>query len=522
MSYTPPPSDSTNTKELPKLTFAEKFGFGSGDLASNLIWASGGTFLNFFYTDIFKLSPIVITMVLVFSRIFDGFVDVAIGTWADRTNTKWGKFRPFILWWVLPVAVLFAMNYTVPPKSWDKLFFTIKPFHILGMPMEAIPITGYFVYAWATATLLMALYSAINIPYGALSGVMTNDPQDRNSLGSFRMGMANVGGLMVTALTFPLMNFFGKTAGSDVVDKAKGYQGTVFVFAILLVIFFLITFFNCKERIQPPPAQKTNFKEDFATLFKNKPWIIMSTFAIINMSLVFLRLGDMYYYFHYSIGLMDKQMDSLPINLGFYKFEWGKESFLWTWGSISFITGTFFTKAFVNMFGKVKANIIATALSGLLLIPFYFVPRGGIGLVILFTFVSQIFGGVAASLYWSMLGDIADYSEWKFKLRNTGLIFSSTTFAQKMGIAIGGGGILNIILWHIHYVPDVAQSPDALHGINVMMGLIPGIGTFLIAFLFLGYELDETFLAKMRADLAERRAQRPPDVSEMPPTPASL
>ena len=213
---------------------------------------------------------------------------------------------------------------------------------------------------------------------------------------------------------------------------------------------------------------------------------------------------------------MDPKLNALHVNLGFYSFNWDKESLLWTWGSISFLTGTFFTKFAVSMFGKVRANIIATAMSGLLLIPFYFVPRGGVGMVMLFTFVSQIFGGVAASLYWSMLGDIADYSEWKFKLRNTGLIFSSTTFAQKMGIAIGGGGILNVFLSKVGYVPDVAQPANVIHGINVMMGLIPGIGTFLIAFLFLGYELDDAFLAKMREELAVRRAERgtlPADVT---------
>jgi glycoside/pentoside/hexuronide:cation symporter, GPH family len=399
------------------------------------------------------------------------------------------------------------MNYTVPPKSWDKHFFNIPAFHFFGYPVEAAPITGYLVYAWFTATLLMSLYSAINIPYGALSGVMTNDPQDRNSLGAFRMGMANVGGFIVSLLTLPLIDFFGK--GTDgVIDRAKGSHITILLFAVLFVLCFLFTFFTCKERIQPPPAQKTRFKEDFGTLFKNKPWIIMSLFAIINMTLVFLRLGDMYYYFHYSIGLIDPKLNHITINLGFWKFDWGKESLLFAWGNIPFIIGTFFTKPTVKIFGKVKANIIATALSGALLVPFYFIPAGGVSWVILFTFLSQFFGGIAASLYWSMLGDIADYSEWKFKLRNTGLIFSSTTFAQKAGIALGGGGILNVILWKIGYVPDIVQPANVVHGINTMMGLIPGIGTFLIAFLFLGYELDDAFCAKMREELYARHAER--------------
>ncbi|HWB59046.1 MAG TPA: glycoside-pentoside-hexuronide (GPH):cation symporter [Chthoniobacteraceae bacterium] len=508
MSTTPPPASDPNTK-LPKLTFLEKFGFGSGDLASNLIWQSGGIFQNFFYTDIFRLAPGAVAMVMLFSRVFDGFVDVAVGAWADRTNTKWGKFRPFIIWWVLPVALVFVMNYTVPPKSWDMHFFDVPAFHFFGYPVAAAPITGYLVYAWFTSALLMSLYSVINIPYGALSGVMTNEPHDRNSLGAFRMGLANVGGLIIAFFINPLIRTFGRNPDGTV-DKAKGCHWAVMLFAGLFIFFFLLTFFTCKERIQPPPAQKTKFKDDFATLFRNKPWVIMSLFAIINMTLVFLRLGDMSYYFHYSIGLMDAKLNQLTINLGLFQITWlTKEDFLWAWGSISFVIGTFFTKGAVKMFGKVNANIIATALSGILLVPFYFVPPGGVSWVLIITFVSQFFGGIAASLYWSMLGDIADFSEWKFKSRNTGLIFSSTTFAQKMGIAIGGGGILNVILWKIGYQPDIVQPANVVHGINVMMGLIPGIGTFLIAFLFLGYELDDAFLKQMREDLAARRAGRP-------------
>ncbi|MGH8047705.1 MAG: MFS transporter, partial [Chthoniobacterales bacterium] len=171
-------STEQSSDTLPKLTVKEKVGFGSGDLASNLIWQSGGIFQNFFYTDIFMLVPGAVAMVMLFSRIFDGFVDLAVGAWADRTNTRWGKFRPFILWWVLPVAVIFAMNYSVPPKSWNVHFFDIPAFHFFGYPVAAAPITGYLIYAWVTATLLMSLYSAINISYGALSGVMTDDPHD--------------------------------------------------------------------------------------------------------------------------------------------------------------------------------------------------------------------------------------------------------------------------------------------------------------------------------------------------------
>jgi GPH family glycoside/pentoside/hexuronide:cation symporter len=496
-----------NTENLPKLTVKEKAGYGCGDLASNFIWASAGNFQNFFYTDIFGLIPGAVALVMFFSRIFDGFVDVAVGAMADRTQTKWGKFRPYLVWFVLPVAILFVMNYTVPPKTWDVLFLTIPGFNLFGYPIDPAPITGYLLYAWITATVLMTFYSAINIPYGALSGVMTDDPNDRNSLGAYRMAFANIGGFIVTGLTIPLMIFFG-TGSNGVLDKAKGYQGAVIVFAILMAIFFLVTFFWCKERIQPPPAQHTRFKDDFKTLFKNSPWIIMSVFAIINMTLVIARSSDAYYYYQYSIGLMDPKLNVLPIDLfGHHLFNWDKTSWLFVWGGITFVIGTMFTRPAAKLLGKKHAFILTTALSGVALIPFCYIPAGHVGTVMAVIFIAQFFSGIAAALYWSMLGDIADYSEWKFNLRNTGLIFSSTTFAQKAGMALGGI-VLNVVLWKVAYHPNVAQTLEAQHGINLVMSYIPGIGTVLIALLFLGYILDDKFCAKMRDDLNQRRIER--------------
>ena len=510
MSAQPPPTEKkeSSTHNLPKLTFAEKFGFGSGDLASNFIWASAGNFQNFFYTDIFKLAPAAVGLVMLFSRVFDGFVDVFVGATADRTNTKWGKYRPYLIWWVLPVAIMFVMNYSVPPKSWDVHFFTVPAFTIplFNYPVDAAPITGYLVYAWITATVLMAFYSAINIPYGALSGVMTDEPHDRNSLGAYRMAMANVGGFIVTGLTIPLMNYFGTSNG--VLDKPKGYQGAVVVFAILLIIFFLITFFNCKERIQPPPAQKTKFSDDFASLFKNGPWILMSVFAIINMTLVIAKGSDTWYYYQYSIGLRDKALDVLPVGLfGHHFFNWDKTSWLFVWGGLTFVHGTFYTKLTVKLLGKKYAFIATTALSGLALIPFAYIPAGRVDLVMLVMAIAQFFSGIAAALYWSMLGDIADYHEWKFKIRNTGLIFSSTTFSQKAGMALGGL-ILNFVLWKVGYVADAVQNATTIHGINVVMSYIPGIGTVLIALMFTVYTLDDKFMTTMRTELNARRAER--------------
>ena len=447
-------------------------------------------------------------MISLFSRVFDGFVDLGVGALADRTQTKWGKFRPYLIWWVIPVAVMFVMNYTVPPKSWNVHFFTIPGFSIFGYPVDEAPITGYLVYAWITATLLMAFYSAINIPYGALSGVMTDEPHDRNSLGAYRMAFANIGGFIVTGLTIPLMMFFGK--GPDgVVDKAVGYHWAVVVFAIMMSIFFLITFFTCRERIKPPPAQKIRFKDDFKTLFANSPWVLMSIFAIINMTLVIAKGSDQIYYFQYTIGLLDKDANLLPVDLfGHHLFNWDKTSMLFVWTGLTFVFGTFFTKPAVKIFGKKLAFILATILAGIALIPFNYLKAGDVHGVMLVYVGTQFFSGIGAALYWSMLGDIADYHEWKFKIRNTGLIFSSTTFAQKAGMGLGGL-MLNIMLDKVGYLKQTsAQTAESLNGINLFMSYVPCIGAIAIGLMFLAYKLDDKFCTTMRDELNARRSER--------------
>jgi GPH family glycoside/pentoside/hexuronide:cation symporter len=210
-----------------RLSFTEKFGFGLGDTASNFVWGTMTSFLLFYYTDIFGISAAAVGTLFLFARVSDGAVDFFMGAIADRTKTRWGKFRPYLVWMCVPLAVVFTLTFTTPDFS----------------------MTGKIVYAWITYNMLMVLYTAINIPYSALSGVMTDDPLDRTSLNSFRMALANVGGLLVNGLTLPLILYFGHG------DKPKGYQLTILAFSVAAIVLFLVTFFTTKERIQPPAAQ---------------------------------------------------------------------------------------------------------------------------------------------------------------------------------------------------------------------------------------------------------------------------
>jgi GPH family glycoside/pentoside/hexuronide:cation symporter len=485
-----------------KLTVREKVAFGLGDTASNFVWATMTTFLAYYYTNIFGISAAAMGALLLFARVADGFIDVVIGAIADRTNTKWGKFRPYLLWLCIPLAVIFVLTFTVPPDSWNKALFTLPEINIFGWQAIAPQslVTGKLIYAWLTYNLMMFMYSAINIPYGALSGVLTDDPDDRNSLGAYRMAFANIGGLIVTGLTLPLTDFFGQG------NLQVGYQGTVIVFSILAIFAFLFTFFNTRERILPPPDQHANFFADLKTIAGNRHLLIMFLCAVLNMTFVIARGGIGIFYYKDSLGFKgDADIFYLPFGLP----AWGIVSALLVLGNLGMIVGTMLTNFASHAMGKKIAFIVTMALGGLIILPFYFIPPGHAWTVAGLILIGQIIGGINASLYWSMLGDIADFTEWKYNIRNTGIVFSATTLAQKVGMGIGGGAIVGYILEAYHYQPQAAQqSAEAIHGINLLMSVIPGAGFLLIAGIFCFYGLNDRFCAKMREDLNQRRIER--------------
>jgi GPH family glycoside/pentoside/hexuronide:cation symporter len=469
-----------------KLSFLEKFGFGLGDTASNFVWGTLGYFLMYYYTEIFGISALAAGTLFLFTRSCDGLVDFFMGAIADRTNTRWGKFRPYLVWMSIPLAVVFVLTFTTPNLDTN----------------------GKILYAWITYSLLMICYTAINIPYAALSGVMTNDPLDRTSLNSFRMALARIGGLIVTATTLPLIAFFGGLPGDfdktaltvqEHLQASHGYQMTIALFSVVAIVLFLITFATTKERIHPPPAQKTRLLEDLLRLFRNPHWVMMFVASLTVMTLIIVRDGTLLYYAKYYVGMTGRSID-------FLGYKYPMESFLLVAGNLGFIPGAMCTRFLVKFLGKKYSYMVTLlGLAGTCLV-FYWIEPGQTTAIFFFHALNNFCGGLNAALYFSMIADTADFSEWKFNVRTTGIIFSATTCSQKVGLGIGGF-VSGLVLTSYGYQAGVtSQTPLANHGILLMVSLIPAAGYFVIAGLFNLYGLDEKFCHIIREDLAKRHA----------------
>ncbi len=469
-----------------KLSFGEKFGYGLGDTASNFVWALMMNFIMFYYTDIFGITAAAAGTMLLFARSTDGVVDFFIGAIADRTKSKWGRFRPYLVWLCVPLAVIFVLAFTTPD---------ISP-------------AGKLVWAWVTYNLLMLTYSAINIPYGALSGVMTDDPLERTSLNSYRMSLAQIGGIIANSSFIVLIAKFG--AG----NQQLGAQRTVLLFSIVAVVLFLISFWTTKERIHPPVDQKTNLLQDLKNLFRNRHWVMMFAVGIINITFAVVRgTAGIYYLQRYL------KLDTSGADKSFYRWDAGQGLEVLYLGQIgtffllsglAMIFGAMMTRFAVKLMGKKWSFITSLALVGLTAIPFYFIKPDQMPLVYVFQMLGMIFAGINATLFWAMVADTADFQEWKYNVRTTGVAFSATTCAQKAGMGIGAA-IAGYLISYFGYDPKAAaQSPEAIHGILLLISLIPAIGLVLLACFFTIYGLSEPICKTMREELAQRRGQGAP------------
>ena len=444
-----------------RLSIQEKIGYGLGDTASNFIWALMMNFIMFFYTDIFGITAAAAGTMLLFARCTDGVWDFFVGAVADRTKSKWGRFRPYLVWLCIPLAVVFVLAFTTPNFSaWGKL-----------------------VWAWSTYNALMLLYSAINIPYGALSGVMTDDPLERTSVNSYRMVLAQIGGIVANSSFLLLITKFGGE------NQQLGAQRTVMLFSTIAVVFFLISFFATKERIQPPAEQKTKLGDDVKTLLANRHWIMMFVAGIVNITFAVVRgTAGIYYLKNY------------------LKWDDGRIATYFLIGGLAMIFGAMLTKFAVKAIGKKSSFIASMVLVALTAIPFYWIRPDQTSLVFTFQILGMIFTGINATLYWALVADTADFAEWKFGVRTTGIIFSATTSSQKAGMGIGAA-FAGWLLTHFGYVANAEQSAGAIHGILLLTSLIPAAGLLFLAGLFLIYGLNENLCRTMREDLAARRAR---------------
>jgi GPH family glycoside/pentoside/hexuronide:cation symporter len=460
-----------------KIGLMEKIGYGLGDGASNLIWMIFIYYQSNFYTDVYGLAAAAAGTMLLVTRSWDIFVDVLIGMIADRTNTRWGKFRPFLLWMALPFGIIATLAFTTPPFS-D---------------------SGKLISAYVTLTLLMLAYSAINVPYGALMGVISPDPQQRTELSAFRFSFAQGAGFLVALLAMPMVTHFGQG------DKQHGYMITVGLFSVVAILMFLGTFATTRERVVPDASQKTSSKQDLIDLLHNWPWLLLCALGILQVFFVAIRGASMIYYFKYYMADVTTNLFGMTLHLG---GELGTGPFI-VMGTLTSLAATFLIQYITPFTGRRKAFIGCMVLGTISLVASYWVKPDQLLLLYFFHFLYSVFTGPTAALLWAMFADSADYSEWKTGRRATGLVFSASGMSNKFGWALGGALALNLLALY-GYQANAVQTAHAQEGIRLLMAIVPAIGALACGIGMVFYKL-ESKMPVITAELAARRAAQTTD-----------
>ena len=461
------------SNEIQKLPLREKIGYGFGDLASVLFWQTIMVYLLFFYTDVFGLTAKAAGWMFFVSRISDAIFDVVIGMTADRTKSRWGKFRPYILWGAVPLAVSAVLAFSTP----------------------SFADTGKLIYAYITFISFMFLYSTVNIPYTALLGVISGDPVERADAATSKFIGAFTAGIIVSATALPLAKYFGE--GND----AKGWHLTMMIYAVAAVVFLLVTFLSTNERVQPIAKEKTNVGRDLEDIIQNAPWISLFIVTILFILFVCIRMNVTTHYFKYYVG---EQEVSLFGTTHKYGFEVLASAFN-TVGQVLSLIGVALVPFFARFLGRKKAAIVLFVTALVCTGSFYFFKPENLMLIFVFQAIGSLAGGPISALLWIMYADTADYSEWKTGRRATGLVFSASIMSNKLGWAFGSM-IAAFILDKTGFVANVVQNINVLNGLKEMMSVIPvAVGVVALVILMFFYKLDEGTMAKIKAELDERR-----------------
>ncbi len=458
---------------VPKLSLKEKVGYGFGDAASSMFWKLFSMYLMFFYTDIFGIAaPVVGTMFLI-TRLWDAAFDPFVGILSDRTETKWGKFRPYLLWMMVPFGIIGIITFSTP---------NLDP-------------TGKIIYAYITYSLMMMVYSLINVPYASLMGVMTDNSKERTTLSTFRMVFAYGGSFLVLAMAEPVVSFFTKMGGGN--NPQQGWQWSAIVFASIAILFFYLCFSWTKERIKPM-KEKTSLKQDLNDLWKNKPWWILLGAGIAVIFFNSIRDGAAIYYFKYYVVSQDAlQVASMGVSLTL-------STVYFVIGQGASIIGVILAVPISNRIGKKATYLGAMLLCAALSTWFYFINRGDTTQIFILQFLISLTIGTTLPLIWSMYADAADFSEWKTKHRATGLVFSASSMSQKFGWTIGGA-LCGWLLGYYGFQANVVQTEFAQDGIRLMLSIFPAVGAVFGVLFMSIYPLSETKLKKIGAELAEAR-----------------
>jgi len=464
----------SETKNVPKklISFRENIAYGAGDMASVFFFKVFSSFLMFFYTDIIGISAAVIGTMFIATRIFDAVNDPVMGMVCDRTKSPHGKFRPWLRWTVIPFAISGIAVFTVPEANaiWQ------------------------IAYAYVTYTLAMLFYTAINIPYGALMGVMTPHSKERTVLAGFRFVGAFGANLIVQGtILFLVIELGGSSDGET--GTQMGYVNTMIIYAACAAALFLFTFYGTKERVQPPKNQRNNFRDDLSVLFKNKPWVSILFIGISTVVWIAMRDAAILYYFkYYVVGQVEDGGRFAKLATLFNVL-----------GSAATLIGLYFTNRFANLFGgKRNAYFSLTLITAVIASGYYFADQGDIVLIVSIQMITSFLMGPLMPLFWSMIADTADYSEWKDGRRMTGLIFSAGTFSQKMGWAIGPA-LAGYMLTYYGFVANIEQAPETIEGLRLMISIIPSGIAIIASLIVMTYGINRELEQQIETELAKRK-----------------
>ncbi|MDH7599822.1 MAG: MFS transporter [Sedimentisphaerales bacterium] len=458
-----------------RLSLIEKVGFSLGDAASNIFFQSFILYITMFYTDVFRLPAESIALMFLITKIWDAVNDPMMGLIADRTNTRWGKFRPYVLWGAIPFGILGVLTFTTP--NWG--------------------ITARLIYAYITYTLLMMAYTVVNVPYSALMGVMTPNTHERTVLSSYRFFAAFFATLLVQSFMLELVKAIGKD------NPAVGWQWAMTIFSSLAVILLFITFFTTQERVHPPKDQKTSIRHDIMDLLTNKPWLLIGAATIFQLIYICMRGGAIAYYFKYFV--KDQQI----AGLGTLSWQRLSSGFLVT-GTITTIIGVLLTTRISKVFGKSTTYATLLGIAGIATACVYLLrPQDVVAMFVLQAIISFSVGPVSV-LQWSIYTDAADYSEWVKGRRATALVMSASLFALKLGIALGAAA-LAWILGLYGYQPDQEQTARGLLGIRMVNSIYPAIFALIGSVFMFFYPINKATLQRMEAELIERRKKEGSD-----------
>lgn len=488
-----------------KISLWEKIGYSLGDGSANLVFQMMMIYQTKFYTDIFGLEGAIAGTVMLIARIVDAFVDPTVGILSDRTNTRWGKYRPWVLWTALPFMVFYILAFYNPGIE-DK--------------------TLVAVYATISYTLLMSLYSFNNTPYSSLVGVMSGDIKERNSITSIRFVAATIAQFVVQGLTLPLVNKF-----SDGGDAGHGWLCTIALFAAIGFVFLIITFFTTKERIAPPQSQKSDIRKDIREVFGSVPWRAMFVLTLFLFTTLAMWGSAMNFYFENYVDsaalytFLDKlglvyagagegagyavlnafglivrgPQDAYVVGFGVFNMV----------GALVQFFGVILLSSFLaNRFGKKRVFIICLALTALFTALFYFPGKADIETIFLLNFLKSLAYAPTVPMLWAMMADVADHMEYVSRRRATGFVFAGVVFALKAGLGVGGA-LLGFLLSGFGYESGagVVQSAEAVEGIVLSSSLIPAATFFVGVIALLFYPITKSFNEQMQGELAERRAR---------------